>query len=69
MVPVYVPATAAAGIATLSPGFQEPLVMCPFPALELKAVMGVQSGCAAAAVDWPGASVAVPLEAVEGPDQ
>lgn len=69
IVPVYVPATAAVGMATFTAGFHEALVMCPFPALDVNAVTDELNDCAAAAVGWPGVRVAVPLDAVVGPDQ
>ncbi len=62
------PATADAGTLTTRVGFQAAEVI-PAPPAEVKAVLLVVSVCAAAALAWPGVTVAVPLVAVAAPDQ
>ncbi len=68
MVPVYVPATAAAGTDTITVGFQLTIVF-PVPAVSVKAVRETLSACAFAEVAWPGVVVAVPVTEVAVPDQ
>lgn len=68
MVPVYVPATAAAGMVITIVGFHAVLIVVTRP-LDEKAVCGVVRLSAFSAVAWPGTGVCRPVVEVATPDQ
>lgn len=69
MVPVYVPAIAAAGIATTIVGFHDvEFDTTPAPRAE-NAVRGTERITAWAAMSCPGVRTEIPLDDVTPPDQ